>query len=376
MATLVAGCAAPGLEPVDVPGADSIDGGSRNNVVPGNNGGQGGNGGIAFSTANHPVERIEPGQVLLSDLNRDGALDAVVATAGDGIGVFLGDGRGAFGPVRIIPLSARTVRMSVLDMDRDGVIDLVSVGYGSLSVFRGRGDGTFDLPIVTRMGFGYGLAVGDLNEDGWPDAAVAMRADGVDYAYGAGGGRLDRPLMHVLGKNPQDVYLARLDGDAHLDAIVLDGLREVAIVRNAGAYNDVAFYRLGFVPRRAAVGDLDGDGAPDLAFTGPFLAVMIQAGQAALGPPVRYAGDCTEIAIGDLDGDRKPDLSVTSVADRSLRVLRGVGDGTFMPPSVYPLGVKPGGLAAGDLDRDGRLDLVVSDQTHNQLLVLHNVTVL
>src|SRR6266849_1744029 len=67
------------------------------------------------------------------------------------------------------------------------------------------------------------------------------------------------------------------------------------------------------------------------------------------------------IAEGDFNGDGKPDLVITNYGDNSVSVLLGNGDGTFQAPRTFLVGIHPGLVAVGDFNGDGKLDLAVAD---------------
>lgn len=93
-----------------------------------------------------------------------------------------------------------------------------------------------------------------------------------------------------------------------------------------------------------------------------FAATMAGLGGGALGVPVRVAsldgaGPGSPV-LADLDGDGAAELLVTPEATAQLTLLRNVGNGTFAPPQQEPI-FSPRTVAVGDLDRDGRPDVVV-----------------
>ena len=118
-----------------------------------------------------------------------------------------------------------------------------------------------------------------------------------------------------------------------------------------------------------AIGDLNGDRRPDLAVgcgsSGDFVGLWVYANRGS--GRFREAGqyltsdanpqEVTSVAIGDLDGDGKADLVA---ATGSISVLLNRGDGTFLRPVAYP-GGDAGSVAIGDLDRDGNADLVAGN---------------
>ena len=76
------------------------------------------------------------------------------------------------------------------------------------------------------------------------------------------------------------------------------------------------------------------------------------------------------VAAGDLNGDGKPDLVVANGYWNSVSVLLGLGGGKFASATSVPVGLSPTGVALGDLNGDGRLDLVASNYYSNSVSVL------
>ena len=125
-------------------------------------------------------------------------------------------------------------------------------------------------------------------------------------------------------------------------------------------------FAAGDTPLSVSIGDLDGDGAPDLAVANndsDDVSVLLGAGDGTFaassasprGPSRR------PLSIGDLDGDGAPDLAVANGGSDDVSVLLGAGDGTFAAQQRFAAGDGPSSVSIGDLDGDGAPDLAVAN---------------
>jgi len=346
-----------------------------------------GTGGGAFRGARgYPTDAEGPVAVDVGDLDEDGDLDAALVTAGQTAIVFLeGDGAGGMSEASLVPLTPSGENygaVEIADMDRDGRLDVLCTVLQSneLRLFRNLGAiGRFttapEADVYPTGSSPIGLAVADLDDDGFPDAIVGDAGDRtVRVLRGSGGGRLAYRGVTPVGARPGVLRAMDFDGDGDVDValttggdgtangiVVLAGDGEGGLVPVWSAATDTLGSTLDLA-------DLDGDGLVDLVVGQPgvlrsdlFLVrnlggMSFQARRLTVGP------DPGVVLARDVDRDGHVDLLVGS-ATSDLRIAYGDGSGGFPrvegDKGVYPL---PFGTVAGafeDLDRDGLEDLLL-----------------
>jgi hypothetical protein len=129
-------------------------------------------------------------------------------------------------------------------------------------------------------------------------------------------------------------------------------------------------YATGLGPTSVAIGDLNGDGKPDMATAnvgtdknaGMTISVLLNRGKGTFQAKLDYATGANplSVAIGDLNGDGKTDLATANFGD-TVSVLLNTGDGSFQAKLDYATGDGPGSIAIGDLNGDGKPDLATAN---------------
>jgi hypothetical protein len=317
-----------------------------------------------------------------------------------------------------------------LDYDNDGYLDLYLVNSAATKVYnpprplrgalyRNNGDGTFtdttEKAGVAASGlFGMGVAVGDFDNDGFPDLYIAGYARSVLYRNNGDGTFVDvtgRAGVDNAGKWASSAAWFDYDRDGYLDLVIANyvdftpennliclqaGVRSYChpnkyrgqtptLYHNNGDGTFTDSSRPSGLAAKAGNGlgivcfDYNGDGWSDVFIAndsmenflfenrgnGTFREIGLQAGVALGEDGKAEAG--MGVAAGDYDGDGRPDLFITHLDLELNRLYRNRGDGSFddatFASKIGARNFRMSGFGTGfiDYDNDGWRDLFIAN---------------
>jgi Bacterial Ig-like domain (group 3)/FG-GAP-like repeat len=197
----------------------------------------------------------------------------------------------------------------------------------------------------------------------------------------------------VAGTLPWALVAGDFNSDGNQDLAVADrSLRQVNIFfgNGKGAFSTGPSLALSAVPTAIVTGDFNGDGLPDLAVassprqgqTGSTVTIFLNQGAGTFGLgqittviPGAGAGDTVMLGTGDFNKDGFLDVAVTDFNAQTLSILNGTGAGTFASPRTVSLNSNPTAIAVADFNNDGNLDLAVTTTVANAVFSSGAVTI-
>lgn len=320
-----------------------------------------------------------PEWIATGDFNKDGKVDLAVANQNaNTLSILLGNGDGTFQPQTTIPTGNQpmsVIAANMHDANGNGNLDLVVANHGdsTISIFQGNGDGTFQTPAtVITLPKGYApssLAESDFNSDGHIDlAATEQGNNSVSIFLGKGDGTFQERTDYPVGNSPVWVSTADLNADGIIDlAVANNGAPTNALSGDSvsillgqsnstnttttvgnGAFRSQVAYAAGKSPTSIAIADFNEDGLADLAVaaeTDNAVALLLGQGPGTFGPffELPVGTDPVALVTEDFNADGRSDLAIANNGSNTITVISNSSNltagnglaGTQFPNSQY-----------------------------------------
>ncbi len=344
-----------------------------------------------------------PASLSLADFNGDGKLDLAVANSeSKNVTILLGDGKGGLTQASGSPFPAGDHPNDIAagDVNGDGKLDLAFANHDThyVTVLLGDGRGGFapapKSPFtVNSRPHPHGIAFGDFNGDHNLDFVIDDWGNNqVTVVFGDGKGNFASPgVSFAVGQMPyQRARVADVNQDGFADVITTNtegGDVSVLLGNGKGSFTQPpgSPFTANERPFGVAIGDLNGDGKPDLAivnFSGHItdtskdaITILLGSGDGtfrqATGSPFKAGRSPVSVAIGDINGDGYGDVASANMGGNNVTLLLGGKNGLRPAPgSPFAVGHHPECVALGDLNGDGKADIVVANLEDNDVMII------
>jgi methionine-rich copper-binding protein CopC len=301
-------------------------------------------------------------------------------------------GGGLFRPPQEVNAFINETAIAAGDVNSDGRADMVSVGpeLKTLLVRRQIAGGALaaadEVPLrasTSTVCPPDSIQIADLNGDGRADVVVAERGCGLGLLLQDASGRLV-PGPFLVSSDSHVVRAADLNGDGLNDLVAVGntgGTVTVWLQQAGGGWSAARALPLAYTaPVDLAIGDINGDGRPDIVVAsggggpGKGLGLLLQVANGAFEPggylQVNPTWGAYGVAIGDLNGDGRADIASGFGMDDGLALFYQGADGRLQPPLRLDGFDSASYLAIADVNADGLPDLVVRQRGLTPLVVL------
>jgi YD repeat-containing protein len=314
------------------------------------------------------------------DLNKDGHVDVVALGAGPSgsalLSISFGDGSGFLSQGPELEIDVSTSRVALGDLTNDGAPDIVtSRSDRTVQVFRNSGMGDFTAGEIYPLNSAIisAITLRDLNRDGLLDI-VAGTGNGVITILGIGNGRFAASVYNLNVGGAPDCAVDDVNGDLIPDLVVRQSTQWTVLFGNGDGTFRIGAIHAEQNARSLTVGDVDGDGRSDVVIvTSAGVSMFSNNGQGGFtvrkdSNNVGLRGNVGSVSISDLNADSNLDVVITTVGysnaflslggGDSIIVLFGDGEGRFVNRGTYEGARDPRAMSLTDLNEDGAPDIV------------------
>ncbi len=333
----------------------------------------------------------EPSYIITEDFSGDGNLDLISTNSGDDtLSYFKGKGDGTFDDQIILRTGDNPICVGAADFNGDKLPDLAVLNYGdqNIHIYLNTGGGSFKNTgkFLSPGKIPINLITADVNDDGFFDIVVTMRYHKIVIILGLGKGHFAEPKPYPVKGQPTGLVTGDYNNDGFPDiAAALAGSGNVGVQIYWGKGNNrfegSDVFRGGGQPLAIANIEVNSDGLMDLVTASNsthIIAVFENQGNQTFKRLKPFAsGEFPKFIIAaDFSGDGLDDIAVSNSTFDTISMVLGRGDGSFTYPPIYhPVNEYPQGMAIGDFNNDGMLDLATTcrDKTLVDVMLRRNM---
>jgi hypothetical protein len=291
------------------------------------------------------------------DLTGNGTADVVFSVA-NGISVCLGNGDGTFQPAVSYTVNDSNFGFVVVgDFNGDHILDVATPGLLGVWLFTGRGDGTFNPGVLAAAlpSSNNQIAAADFNGDGNLDLVVSSYSAGFVVLLGNGNGTFGSPQIFSQPKSPLGLAAGGLTKGGPAGIAIgskSSGYVSLYTGNGAGGFSGPKYVSLPDVEGDGlAIGDVNGDGNPDLISAGGYVAFGVGGGSFSKAANYPIVAEGLTVVLADLANNGLTDMVMVSYFGTSVLLNQGQGqfeDGMLEAAQHF----LTAGLRAHDLQRD------------------------
>lgn len=269
-------------------------------------------------------------------------------------------------PGQIYPVGGRPLNTAVGDLNNDGVNDIVTANFsGSVSVLLSAGDSFSSTSNYAAGVRPYDVALADMDGDNDTDiVTITIYSSGISVLLNNGDGTFAAATNYPA--TARSLALADMDGDSDID-IAIAATSVYVMFNNGTGSGFTSPVATGADGSTVVLADVNEDGDVDIVAVSDAGAGNVQLGNGdgTFGLPKAFtvgSGRFARLAVGNINNDGKLDIVTANADDNTISVSIGAGTGDFAAPQTYPGGETPTGIALADVDADGDLDAVTADR--------------
>jgi hypothetical protein len=328
----------------------------------------------------------EPSFLIADDFNRNGILDLAVVNSGDhSFSFYKGIGDGTFNEQLVYQTGRDPICLVSADYNDDGYKDIGVLNYAdqSIEIFLNTRLGSFQKTkqLIKPGKIPINMAAGDFNGDKIMDLVVSMRFSNVTMLLGKGNGYFSNPISMDVKGQPTGIVVGDYNNDGMSDfavALAGNGNKGVQVLwgKGNGKFEGSKVFKAGKQPLSIVSLDTNNDGLMDFVTSSNSLHslnTVVNNGDKTFDSLKEFAsGNFPKFVVAaDFTGDGFQDIAVSNSTDDHISVSLGRGNGSFTYPPIYHrVDEHPQGMAVGDFNGDGLIDIAVSCRDKNVINIL------